>query len=39
MMEKPNGCHFGFSDKLFTFISGLETESSNETKESFSKSV
>ena len=37
MMEKPNGCHFGFSDKLFTFISGLE--SSNETEEVLSKSI
>jgi len=26
MIEEPNGCHFGFSDKLFSFITGLETD-------------
>lgn len=29
VLQEPNGCHFGFSDKLFTFISGLETEEEN----------
>ena len=22
--EKPNGCHFKFSEKLFKFITGLD---------------
>lgn len=25
--EEPNGCHFGFSDKLFSFITNLDTDS------------
>lgn len=24
MTDKPNGCHFGFSDKLFTFVTSLD---------------
>ena len=27
MSEKPNGCHFGFSNKLFSFVTSLDRKS------------
>ena len=28
LTDKPNGCHFGFSDKLFLFVTSLDNDSS-----------
>lgn len=30
VIDKPNGCHFNFSDKLFCFITSLDTENNIE---------
>ena len=29
VIDKPNGCHFGFSDKLFNFITNLDNSEKN----------